>query len=121
MATPTPDPQTSIRVFKIPHAFPTLEREAGDLIWVATGKATPEELRLHLSYRLAKLWRELDDIREIATFMLCRYNVIPRLPAFVANPGALPPWVDRISEDDYKALDREWNCETNEDDEEGEA
>jgi hypothetical protein len=103
--------------FVLPNAFPILTREDGGLLWTRTTTATPEELRLHFGYLLWKLWREIQGVREFARFMALARDETPDLPAWLANPGTLPPWVTSVPEDAYQALDREWNGDADEENE----
>jgi hypothetical protein len=95
---------------RLPRAFPVLERSEGGLLWVQTDKASPDELRLHLAYRLWKLRQEIDAVRNFGLFMALARNEEVVVPLWLhRDPGPLPPWADAISTEDYQALDREWN------------
>ena len=118
MTTPTADPQN--RTFRLPNAFPTLRRDEGALIWAATSTATPEELRLHLGYRLWKLWHEMHDVLEFVRFMALASDETPDLPPWLIKHGPIPPWVGAISDDAYQALDREWHGDVSDDEDEAE-
>jgi hypothetical protein len=108
MTTPTPGPQSPS--FMLPGAFPTLDRTAEGLLWVTTTRATPEELRLHLAFRLLKLWHEMQEVQEFARFMAVARDETPDIPPWLhtSTSVALPPWVTAMPEDAYKALDCEW-------------
>jgi hypothetical protein len=106
------DTGTDTLFFGLPHIIPTLSRdEDGDLLWVATDKATPAELRMYLGQRLWALWRDLPRFNALAAYLGTHGDAPLDVPALVQYPGPLPAWVTAIPEADYEALQRAWRGE----------
>ena len=96
----------------LPSIIPTLARdEDGDLVWVETDKATPEQLQLYLGQRLWKLWQDLPQLKAFAAYLDAHLGTPLDVPALLQHPGPLPAWVTAIPEADYEALERAWRWE----------